>query len=166
MVAFKYCKDKDVLLELLKQKPDLTIKHIYDRSVLDYAFKHCNDKEVLLEILKQKPDLNIQNIHGYNITMVAFEYCNDKDVLLELLKQCPDLTKKDTYNKTVLDYAFKHYVKSPQFEFYVLEKLYDENCKQDKHLFNPEYLKLRNKYKIFPLVLFRYKSRYGKYKSR
>jgi len=130
------------------------------------AFKYCKDKDVLLELLKQKPDLNIQNRLRLTTSTIAFEHCKDKDVLLELIKQKPDLTKKDIYNKTVLDYALKYYVKSPQFEFYVLEKLYDENCKQDKHLFNSEYLKLRNKYKIFPLVLFRYKSRYGKYKSR
>jgi ankyrin repeat protein len=124
------------------------------------AFKFCKIKDVLLELLNQRPDLNIQDVRGLSIAMYAFEFCKDKDVLLELLNQKPDLTIKDIYNKTALDYALEFYAKSPQFKFDVLEKLYDDNYKQNTQLFNSEYLKLRTKYKIFPLILFRYHKRY------
>jgi hypothetical protein len=79
------------------------------------------------------------------------------------------LTIKNIYYKTTLDYNLETYdtrssldlyVRNPQFD--VLEKLYDENYKQDNQLVNLEYLKLKNKYKIFQLILFRNRKRYGK----
>ena len=49
---FMLCKDKKVLLEILKQKPDLNISIDDDYNIIDdygfttlmYAFKYCNDK--------------------------------------------------------------------------------------------------------------------------
>ena len=158
---FKNYKDKDILLEMLKQKPDLNIQDRDNLTVTMVAFIHCKDKDVLLELLKQKPDLNIQDKYGKTATMFAFLYCKDKDVLLEIIKQKPNLTLINLFDDvTILDIALKYYVKSLKFEFNVLEKLYNENCKQDKKLFNSLYIKLRNKYKIFPLILFRYQKRY------
>ncbi len=93
--------------------------------------------------------------------MYAFLNCSDKEVLLELLKLKPDLTFVNNDDYSALDFALEYYTKSPNFEFDILEKLYDENCKQDKQLFNPEYIKLRNKYKVLPLILFRHQNRYG-----
>jgi NCAIR mutase (PurE)-related protein len=61
MVAFEHCKDKEVLLELLKEKPNLNIQNKERMTFPMIAFKYCKDKEVLLEILKQKPNLNIQD---------------------------------------------------------------------------------------------------------
>ncbi|MBA43209.1 MAG: hypothetical protein CMF62_04260 [Magnetococcales bacterium] len=159
---FRTCKNKDKLLEVLKQKPNLNIKNYNSGITLSmFVFRYCDDKDILLEVLKQKPGFNIQDIYGYTIAMYAFLCCKDKDVLLELLRQKPDLTLKNRYNTTALDYALEYYVKSPNFKFDVLEKLYDENCKQDKQLFNPKYIKLRNKYKVLPLILFRHYQRYS-----
>jgi hypothetical protein len=123
-------------------------------------FRYCKDKDILLNLLKQRPDFNIKPTYSWTIVMFAFIHCNDKDVLLEVLKQGIDLTIKYRDNKTALDYALETYVNRPQFEFDVLEKLYDENYKQDNLLINFEYFKLQNKYKIFPLILFRYHKRY------
>ena len=158
---FKTCKDKYKLLEILKQKPDLNIQNDNGNTVALLAFIFYTDKEILLEVLKQKPDLNIQDNDGYTITMYAFKYRHDKDVLLEVLKQKPDLTLKNRKNETALDFALEYYIKSYNFDFDVLEKLYNENCKQDKQLFNPTYIKLKNKYKVLPLILFRHQKRYG-----
>ncbi|MBA43222.1 MAG: hypothetical protein CMF62_04325 [Magnetococcales bacterium] len=145
----------------MKQKPDLNIKNYEGDTVAMIAFKYCKDKHILLELLKQKPDLNYKNYDNNTVTIFAFIDCIDNEVLLELLKQKPDVTVKNFLNKTALDYALENYIKSPIFEFDVLEKLYDENCKQDKKLLNPKYIKLRNKYKVLPLILFRHQKRYG-----
>ena len=160
--AFIFRKDKDILLEILRQKPDLNVQDKYGLTVVFYAFINCKDKDVLLELLKQKPDLNIKNKYEDTITMGAFIYCKDKDVLLEVLKQKPNLTLKNNFsNNSALDYALEHYVKSPYFEFDILEKLYNENCKQDKQLVNLDYIRIRRKYKVLPLILFRHQKRYG-----
>tara|TARA_Y100000780_G_scaffold96211_1_gene87615 strand:+ start:6149 stop:6652 length:504 start_codon:yes stop_codon:yes gene_type:complete len=158
---FKTLKDilLEVFKEVFKQKTDLNIQNFWGDTVVMYAFMDYKDKYDLMKILKQKPDLNIQNKCGSTVTMFAFGFCNERDVLLELLKQKPNLTLKNCYNKTALDFALEYYVKNPNFEFGVLEKLYNENCKQDKKLFNPKYIKLRNKYKVLPLILFRHYQR-------
>ena len=79
MLAFKHCKDREVLLEILKQKPDLNIIHENNYNIPMLAFEQCKDREVLLEILKQKPDLDIQKEGaGYTTAMVAFKYCKDR----------------------------------------------------------------------------------------
>ncbi len=158
---FEYSNDKDKLLEVLRQKPDLNIQDKHGDTLAMIAFDNFKIKDVMLEVLRQKPDLNIQNDYGYTVAMIAFGYGDDKDVLLKLLKQKPDLTVKNYFNKTALDYALQFYVKSPNFEFDVLEKLYDENCKQDKQLINLKYLRLKRKYKVLPLILFRHQKRYG-----
>ena len=196
MLAFKHCKDREVLLEILKQKPDLDIQNRYKFTVTMLAFKHCKDKEVLLEILKQKPNLDIQNDNGLTVIFYAIEFCNDKEVLLEILKQKPNLNNSSNiynmsiplhaflqctykevlfeilnqkpdlniivYNdKSILHYAFQYYINSPEFDFQVLEKLYDQSNDTHKELFNLKYIKLRRKYKVMPLVLFRHHKRYG-----
>jgi D-alanyl-D-alanine carboxypeptidase len=60
---------------------------------------------------------------------------------------------------SALDYAIKYYVCSYEFQFDILEKLYAENYKQDNKLVNSSYIKIRNKYKVFPLILFRHQKR-------
>ena len=157
---FKNYKDKNILLEKIKEFPDLNFQDKNKQTILMHALLYCKDKDILLEILKQKPKLNIQDNYGYTITMHAFKYCKYKDVLLEILKQNPDLTLKNYYYKTALDIALENYI--PNHEFNVLEKLYNENCKQDKQLFNKDYIKLRNKYKIVPLIMFRQQKRNNK----
>ena len=155
---FKTCKDKYKLLEILKQKPDLNIQNDNGNTVALLAFIFYTDKEILLEVLKQKPDLNIQDNDGYTVSMYAFRCCSDNKVLLELLKHKPDLTLVDIFNKTVLDYVLRY---NQIYEFHIIEKLYNENSKQDKQLFNPKYIKLRNKNKVLPLILFRHQKRYN-----
>tara|TARA_Y100000780_G_scaffold178571_1_gene163870 strand:- start:2064 stop:2357 length:294 start_codon:yes stop_codon:yes gene_type:complete len=81
---FRTCKDKDYLLEVLKQKPNLDVHGI---TLSRYIFYYCKNKDVLLEVLKQKPNLNSQNDDGDTVAMYAFEYCEDKEILLELIKK-------------------------------------------------------------------------------
>ena len=159
MFAFQYCKDKEILLEVLKQKPDLNIQTNYGWTLVLYAFYNCKNKDVLLEILKQKPDLNLRSCNNTSVVMYAFKFCKYKDVLLEVLKQKPDLTLIDKFKYTAFDYALDYYTKSHEFEFDILEKLYCKQSKQNKQLFNSEYIKIRNKYKVLPLILFRYKKK-------
>jgi len=117
-----------------------------------HVIDHFSNKE----ILKYKLDLNIHDKDGCNIILIhAFRYCSNKEVLLELLKQTNDLKIQDYSNKITLMYAFAYYSKKSNFEFYVLEKLYDQSSCEARKTFNSEYLKLRNKHKILPLILFR-----------
>ncbi|MBA42425.1 MAG: hypothetical protein CMF62_00260 [Magnetococcales bacterium] len=155
MFAFQYCNHKNILLELLRQELDLNIQNHLKKSATIYAFQYCDDKDVLLELLRQEPDLNIKDYMDNTATKYAFQYCDDKDVLLELLRQEPDLTPKDYFGKSILDYAFSHYVNKSEFDFGILEKLYNGSSEQDKKKYNANYLKLRNKYKVLPLILFR-----------
>ena len=127
---------------------------------MDKLFKNCKDKDILLEKIKEISNLNSLDSYDRTATMYAFMYCKDKDVLLEILKQKPNLILKNYGNKTTLDIVLENYVKSPNFDFNVLEKLYNENSKQDNQLFSKTYIKLKNKYKILPLILFRYQKRY------
>ena len=156
MYALEKCSNEKVLLELLKQKPDLNIKDQEYKTAVMYALEKCSNEKVLLEILKYKPDLNIQDKDVCNIILIhAFRYCSNKEVLLELLKQTNDFKNQDYSNKIALMYAFIYYSKKPEFEFNVLEKLYDQSSCENREKFNSEYIKLRNKHKIFPLILFR-----------
>ena len=156
LYAFEHCSNEKVLLEILKQKPDLNIQYYNNETAIMHAFKHCSNEKVLLEILKQKPDLNLQDKYDKTTAIMrAFKQFTNEKVLLEILKQKPDLNLQDKYNKTALYYAFKHYAKKPEFKFYVLEKLYYQSSCEDREKFNSKYIKLRNKHKIFPLILFR-----------
>ncbi|MBA42426.1 MAG: hypothetical protein CMF62_00265 [Magnetococcales bacterium] len=158
-LAFKNYNTSDkVLLEFLKLKPNL------DFYTLSNAFmNHSRHGEVLLEILKLKPDLDCYCYNLKSLTMYAFMYCKNKEVLLELLKQKPNLKIKKDSGETVFDFCLKFYAKKSEFDFNVLEKLYNETNKQDKELLNQDnfktYLKLRNKYKVKPIILFRYQRR-------
>ena len=159
---FRTYRDKDVLLEVVKYKPNINIQNDYSDTIALYAFQNCKDKDVLIEILKLKPDLNIQdNCDHSTIIMYAYINCIYNEVLIEILKQKPDLTVKNYYDKNALDYALENYIKSPNFEFDVLEKLYDENYKQNKQLVNLDYIRIKRKYKILPLILFGHQKRYG-----
>ncbi|MBA43219.1 MAG: hypothetical protein CMF62_04310 [Magnetococcales bacterium] len=57
---FYYCKNKDVLLEVLKQKPNLNSQNDDGDTVAMYAFEYCEDKEILLELIK-KANLSLKN---------------------------------------------------------------------------------------------------------
>ncbi len=60
---------------------------------------------------------------------------------------------------SILHYAFKDYINRHDFDFQILEKLYDQSNDTNKELFKLKYLKLRRKYKVMPLVLFRHYKR-------
>ena len=70
----------------------------------------------------------------------------------------------EDYHNIILYYAINFYSKKLEFEFYVLEKLYDQSSKEDREKINSEYIKLRNKHKIVPLILFRNQKR-NQYKN-
>ena len=162
MLAFKHSNDKDVLLKILKQKPNLEIQCNHGMNISMYAFMYCKDKDVLLELLKQKPKLYIPNYQRYTIPMFAFMFCKDRDVLLELFKYRLNLNiKNDNDDMNVIMYAFEYYVDCPEFDFNVLEKLYNRSSLEYKQLFNSEYNKLKKKYKMKLLILFRHQKRYG-----
>ena len=75
MYAFKNSKDKDVLLELLKQKPDLNIQNNSGVTATIYAFTiFYQDKDVLLKLLKQKPNLTLKNNKNKTALDYALKY--------------------------------------------------------------------------------------------
>tara|TARA_Y100000782_G_scaffold18603_1_gene19278 strand:+ start:4421 stop:5335 length:915 start_codon:yes stop_codon:yes gene_type:complete len=165
ITTFINCKYEDVLFEILKLKPDLNMEYGWNNTLIMYVITECKHKDVLIEILKHS-DLNNKNMFGDTIAMIAFKngkYIHN-NVLLELIKLKPNLRIKNIKKKTALDYSFEYYVGNRNFDFDVFEKLYIETCKQDekyKQLRNLDYLKIKRKYKVLPLVLFRHHKRYG-----
>jgi ankyrin repeat protein len=151
--------DVCIYKKIISLTPDINRKDNKGMTAIMYAIHNCYNKEILLELLKQKLDLNRKYLNNWSTSMYFFAFCSDKDILLELLKQKPNLIIKDDFNKTALDYAIKYYVCSYEFQFDILEKLYAENYKQDNKLVNSSYIKIRNKYKVFPLILFRHQKR-------
>jgi ankyrin repeat protein len=140
MKAFEYCKDKDVLLKLLEQKPDLNLRHNFGDTIAIELFYNCKHNDVLLEVLKQKPNLDIQDsFYKKTIGMIVFQLCDNKDVLLEVVNQLQDFNLKDYKGNTVFDYAMKYYIKSENVDYDIFKKLYYKCYEQNKNLQCLEY---------------------------
>ena len=153
--AFSRNHTDKVLIELLRSNIDLNMRDLFYNTITMKIFRNCTSENVLLELLKLEPNLDLHNAFGKTATSFAFMNVVSNKVLSKLLEQKPRFDIADEDNKSPFDYAIECYVLNNNFDFTILEKLYDNCLEQNKDFVSLDYIRIRRRYKLVPIILFR-----------
>ena len=106
IVLFRYCKNKNVLLEVLRQKPNLDIQDkLYQKTVGMLAFELFDDKDVLSEVINQVKDFDKKDYDNKTILDYAVKYyLKSSNVNFDIFKKLYDKCYEQNKNLNCFEY--------------------------------------------------------------